>query len=121
MVFSNMPSFLSRDEWVSSVIEIVESSLRDDRVEVRDKSGKILSGLLHCQFIRGDRKTKLMVRSGSTLQPACHFPELRLPQIQNSSLLLSLITKRSNKLSQGGWKPTYLTSSNIRMDIRKSR
>ena len=63
MVFSNMPSFLSRDEWISSIIEIVVSSLHDERVEVREKSGKILSGLLHCEFIRGERKAKLMVNS----------------------------------------------------------
>jgi hypothetical protein len=37
LVFSNMSSFLSRDEWVSSVIEIVESAIRDDRVEIRVK------------------------------------------------------------------------------------
>ena len=63
MVFSNMPSLLSRDEWIHSIIEIVEIALRDERVEVREKAGQVLSGLLHCEFIRGDRKTKLMVCS----------------------------------------------------------
>lgn len=60
-VFSNMPSYLSRDDWVHSIIEIVEISLRDERVEVREKAGQVLSGLFHCEFIRGERRTKLLV------------------------------------------------------------
>ena len=68
MVFTNLHSFLSQEVWVSAVVEIVEASLRDDRLEVREKSAKILSGLLHCEFIRGDRKRKLIVSCRATFQ-----------------------------------------------------
>ena len=68
MVFTNLHSFLSEEAWLSAVVEIVEASLRDDRLEVREKSAKILSGLLHCEFIRGDRKRKLIVSCRATFQ-----------------------------------------------------
>ena len=76
MVFTNLHSFLSEEAWVSAVIEIVEASLRDDRLEVREKSAKILSGLLHCEFIRGDRKRKLIV--------SCHASRSRTELLRGS-------------------------------------
>ena len=60
-MFSNMPSVLSKDEWPSLVVQIVEKGLNDESVEVRVKSGQVLSGLLHCAFISKEGRDQLLV------------------------------------------------------------
>ena len=60
-MFSNMPSVLSKDEWSSLVVQIVEKGLNDESVEVRVKSGQVLSGLLHCAFISKEERERLLV------------------------------------------------------------
>ena len=60
-MFSNMPSVLSTDEWPSLVVRIVEKGLNDESVEVRVKSGQVLSGLLHCAFISKKERERLLV------------------------------------------------------------
>ena len=60
-MFSNMPSVLSKDEWPSLVVQIVEKGLNDESVEVRVKSGQVLSGLLHCAFISKEGREQLLV------------------------------------------------------------
>ena len=56
-----MPSVLSKDEWSSLVVQIVEKGLNDESVEVRVKSGQVLSGLLHCAFISKEERERLLV------------------------------------------------------------
>ncbi|XP_012271997.1 proteasome activator complex subunit 4 isoform X2 [Orussus abietinus] len=51
LVFHNMSIILSNQEWVSCVRDIVLRLLEDDRLEVREKAGQVLGGLLHCTFI----------------------------------------------------------------------
>ena len=67
MVFQNMSKLLTKSEWVDKVMKIVADLLKDDRVEVREKAGVILGGLLHCEFIQAERKKALLV---SNLAPS---------------------------------------------------
>ena len=60
-VFLNMPSLLSNVTWVDQVMDVVENSLMDERVEVRSKAGQVLSGLLHCAFVDKPRHDSLLV------------------------------------------------------------
>merc|ERR1719266_1770411 len=59
-VFLNMPSLLSNVTWVHQVMDVVENSLIDERVEVRSKAGQVLSGLLHCAFVDKPRHDSLL-------------------------------------------------------------
>ena len=58
-VFHNMSILLSKDEWVETVQETVLRLLEDERLEVREKAGQVLGGLLHCAFIP-DKETLLV-------------------------------------------------------------
>ena len=66
IVFSNMPSVLSSDEWPTLVVKIVEKGLMDDSVEVRVKAGQVLSGLLHCAFINKTEQENILVSTNKT-------------------------------------------------------
>jgi len=59
-VFLNMPSLLSNVTWVHQVMDVVENSLIDERVEVRSKAAQVLSGLLHCAFVDKPRHDSLL-------------------------------------------------------------
>ncbi|XP_015120172.1 proteasome activator complex subunit 4 [Diachasma alloeum] len=50
-VFYNMGVILSCGEWVGRVQGVVLRMLEDERVEVREKAGQVLCGLLHCTFV----------------------------------------------------------------------
>ncbi len=58
----NMPTIMSRPEWVDQVMDVVEGCLQDERVEVRTKAGQVLGGLLHCAFVNQERRDALLVR-----------------------------------------------------------
>lgn len=58
-VFYNMGVILNNKLWTGKVLEIVLRLLADERVEVRDKAGTVLCGLLHCNFI-ADQETLLV-------------------------------------------------------------
>jgi len=60
-VFVNMPSLLSNLNWVHQVMDVVEHSLIDERVEVRSKASEVLGGLLHCAFVDKGRSEILLV------------------------------------------------------------
>lgn len=51
LVFNNMPTVLSREEWVQKVQSIVLRLLEDSVLEVRVKAAQVLGGLLHCSFL----------------------------------------------------------------------
>ncbi|XP_043684421.1 proteasome activator complex subunit 4B-like isoform X1 [Vespula pensylvanica] len=51
LIFYNMSIVLSKDEWVNCIKEVVLNLLEDNRLEVREKAGHVLGGLLHCAFI----------------------------------------------------------------------
>ena len=57
----NMPSLLSNVNWVHQVMDVVEHSLIDERVEVRSKASEVLGGLLHCAFVDKERSDILLV------------------------------------------------------------
>jgi len=59
-VFVNMPSLLSNLNWVHQVMDVVEHSLIDERVEVRSKASEVLGGLLHCAFVDKERSEILL-------------------------------------------------------------
>ena len=42
-------------------MDVVETALIDERVEVRSKAGQVLSGLLHCAFVDKARQDSLLV------------------------------------------------------------
>lgn len=50
-IFYNMSIILSKYEWVNCVKDIVLYLLEDVRLEVREKAGQVLGGLLHCALI----------------------------------------------------------------------
>jgi len=60
IVFSNMPSILSKDQWPRQVVELVQKGLKDNSVEVREKSSQVLSGLLHCAFIDEEVRSDIL-------------------------------------------------------------
>ena len=56
-----MPSIISKDQWPRQVVELVQKGLKDNSVEVREKSSQVLSGLLHCAFIDEDVRSDILV------------------------------------------------------------
>lgn len=56
-----MPIFSSNPDWVGRVVAVVKTSLKDERVEVREKASDVLSGLLHCAFIEKEEQSQLLV------------------------------------------------------------
>ncbi|KYB26764.1 proteasome activator complex subunit 4 [Tribolium castaneum] len=50
-VFHNMPTIISKKEWVLDIQHMVLELLEDVQPEVRVSASQVLSGLLHCQFI----------------------------------------------------------------------
>ncbi|XP_015588278.1 proteasome activator complex subunit 4B [Cephus cinctus] len=50
-VFHNMSIVLSNSMWVNRIRDTVLDLLEDERLEVREKAGQVLGGLLHCNFI----------------------------------------------------------------------
>ena len=75
-----MPSLLSNVTWVDQVMDVVENSLMDERVEVRSKAGQVLSGLLHCAFVDKPRHDSLLVSikakgqmKGTQFSLLCHL------------------------------------------------
>ena len=60
-VFCNMPTIRTKSAWSAKVTSIVVSSgLNADHVEVREKAGAVLAGLLHCNFIDNMKTKELM-------------------------------------------------------------
>ncbi len=60
--FTNMPLVMNKPKMLETVLAIVvDVGLECDRVEVRLKAGEVLSGLVHCSFVSGDKREKLKV------------------------------------------------------------
>ena len=59
-VFTNMALFHSEREQAARVVSIVTRLIKDERIEVREKAGKVLGGMLHCCFIPQDVSSKLL-------------------------------------------------------------
>ena len=59
-VFTNMALFHSQTDQADRVVNIVTRLIKDDRIEVREKAGKVLGGMLHCSFISADVASKLL-------------------------------------------------------------
>ncbi|KAK9752668.1 Proteasome-substrate-size regulator, mid region [Popillia japonica] len=51
LVFHNLAVFITQEEWVLQVQNMVLQLLEDIQPEVRLQTGKVLSGLLHCKFL----------------------------------------------------------------------
>nr|CAD7425108.1 unnamed protein product [Timema monikensis] len=51
LVFHNMATFQSSDDWVNMMNSIVLRLLEDDWLEVREKAAQVLGGLIHCDFL----------------------------------------------------------------------
>lgn len=81
LVFHNMAIFLSREEWIQRVQLIVLRLLEDNVLEVREKAGEVLCGLLHCSFLpatdkllelfKSKCKTKIAIRRGNRVTTSC--------------------------------------------------
>lgn len=81
LVFHNMAIFISREEWVQQVQKIVLRLLEDNVLEVREKAGEVLCGLLHCAFLpatdkllelfKSKCKTKISIRRGNRIGTSC--------------------------------------------------
>merc|ERR1712013_967912 len=61
-VFTNMAVFHAQKDQASRVIEIVTRLIKDDRIEVREKAGKVLGGMLHCCFISEEVSLDLLAK-----------------------------------------------------------
>jgi len=59
-VFTNMASFQCKSEEAARVVNIVKRLIKDDRIEVKEKAGKVLGGMLHCSFIPDDVASELL-------------------------------------------------------------
>lgn len=59
-VFNNLAAFYSQPEQAARVCAVVARLLKDERVEVREKAGKVLGGLLHCSFLSKEEASKLL-------------------------------------------------------------
>lgn len=51
LVFHNMSTLISNKEWIKQVQNVVLRLLEDENVQVREKAGQILGGLLHCTLL----------------------------------------------------------------------
>ncbi|KAF7991064.1 hypothetical protein HCN44_002626 [Aphidius gifuensis] len=67
-VFYNMGVILNNKIWTDKVLEIVMRLLSDDRVEVREKAGNVLCGLLHCNFIAEQDKLLKQLKNKSKIK-----------------------------------------------------
>jgi len=61
-VFTNMALFHSQKDQADRVVDIVTRLIKDERIEVREKAGKVLGGMLHCSFISKEVSSKLMAQ-----------------------------------------------------------
>eukprot|EP00095_Tigriopus_kingsejongensis_P000186 maker-scaffold41_size498431-snap-gene-0.12 protein:Tk00186 transcript:maker-scaffold41_size498431-snap-gene-0.12-mRNA-1 annotation:"proteasome activator complex subunit 4" len=59
-VFMNLPSLLSRPDWMGEIVEIATKSLESERIEIREKAGQFLCGLLHCDFVSDGKRVELL-------------------------------------------------------------
>merc|ERR1711915_763997 len=59
-VFTNMALYRSQKKEAARVIDIITRLLKDERIEVREKAGKVLGGLLHCSFLPMDVANNLL-------------------------------------------------------------
>lgn len=80
LVFHNMAIFLSKTEWIQKVQKIVLKLLEDNVLEVKEKAGEVLCGLLHCSFLPTDEllelfkmkcKTRITVKRGRRITTSC--------------------------------------------------
>jgi hypothetical protein len=51
-LFYNLATVSSKPEWCTRIYSLVLTLLRDERVEIREKSGIVLSSLIHVNFIQ---------------------------------------------------------------------
>ena len=56
MVSSNLFTLMDNELWVEDITQMILNLLSDERNEVRESTAETLSGLLHCDFVRIDRK-----------------------------------------------------------------
>lgn len=59
MVASNLAVLNSLPDAASKLVDIVINLLKDPQVEVREKAGKVLGGLIHCQFVSPTQRDTL--------------------------------------------------------------
>ena len=59
-VFTNFPQLACSEDYVGQVRDLVVSLLQDENMTVRQKSAKILGGLLHSGFLAGDAVSTLL-------------------------------------------------------------
>ena len=59
-VFTNFPQLACSEDYVGQVRDLVVSLLQDENMTVRQKSAKILGGLLHSGFLAGDAVSSLL-------------------------------------------------------------
>ncbi|XP_074105098.1 proteasome activator complex subunit 4 [Cotesia typhae] len=75
-VFYNMGVLVSNKKWVDQIQEIVLRLLADERLEVREKAGQVLCGMLHCAFLEEQEtllnefkiKSKIKIKDPSDLR-----------------------------------------------------
>lgn len=93
-VFSNLAAFYSQPDQSVRVSDVVARLLRDDRVEVREKAGKVLGGLIHCSFISASDSAKLLDQFTKEIskkirkKPKSDEDPLEFQAKQNKSILL---------------------------------
>lgn len=95
LVFNNMPTVLSNEQWVQQVQSIVLRLLEDSVLEVRVKAAQVLGGLLHCSFLPSTDKllelfkqkcrTKVMKNSSRRLLNNCTAEVVATASTSNSS------------------------------------
>jgi proteasome activator subunit 4 len=61
-IFTNMPTVISKIEWVEKVTKIVLRLLEDKVLEVREKASEVLTDLIHCSFIPSQNEIILAMK-----------------------------------------------------------
>ena len=55
-IFTNLAAFISVPEEAITLVETVLKLLKDSQLEVREKAGKVLGGLFHCNFVSASQR-----------------------------------------------------------------
>ena len=59
LIFINFAAFVSVPEETERLVSVVLRLLKDPQLEVREKAGKVLGGLLHCGFVSAHQRETL--------------------------------------------------------------
>ncbi len=100
-VFHNMSTLLTNEEWINKIEAVVLGCLTNQRIEVREKAGQVLGGLIHCNFIHRARQDELLVNLSNAI--TIHIEVVSNDRFSN--LLLPTLTEETRDCQQSQNSP----------------